>query len=598
MKSVYKYFKPYRLNMMLNALFNLFNAFFGILSLVLLKPFLDILFEIESNPLPTQTHFLFDQLRIYFRDFIATEGRWFALSLVCICIIFSFLLKNASRFLALYCISPVRMGIESQLRKELMVKILSLPLGFYHHRKKGDLLSRCSNDLSEIQWSILKSVEIFIRAPFTILGSLLIMIWISPSLTIFAFGLIIIAGLLIGRIGKALKKSSAEAQSQQGVLISYFEESMGGLRIIQAFLAEKYILNKFQDTNKEFYSTSNHIQRKKDLASPLSEFLGIIIIACLLLYGGNLVFTGFMEASTFITFIMMFYNIIEPAKSIASASFEISKGKASFERIQEILEADDKIVDLGHSKSIDKFEHGIQINKLNFSFVAGKEILKNIDMSFTKGSFTAIVGPSGSGKSTLIDLLLRFYETKEGSIEIDGIPISQLKLKNLRSQFGLVNQEPIIINDSIKNNISFGYDEATEEEIIEAAKNANAWSFIEEKEGGLNFVVGDRGNLLSGGQKQRIALARALLRKPSILLLDEATSALDSESESIILETIQKLRAHMTLIVIAHRMTTILGADQIYVLDDGKITESGSHEELIKNQSLYAELYYSQMQTN
>lgn len=563
--------------------------------MVLLKPFLDILFSSSLPELPSFNNTAsIDAPVIWFNRFligyIQEYGKSDALLVVCGMILFSFFFKNLFRYLSLLSMVPVRNGIEYDIRKIIFQKIMELPLSYFSNEKKGDIMSRMSTDVGEIQWSILRSLENLVRSPIMIFGSLAMMLYISPLLTGFSFGLFLFVGIGIGWLSKSLRKNSLKAQFSLGNLLSIIDEGIGGLRVIKAFTAEKYQEEKFKLENNNYRVISNTIQRRKELASPLSEFLGICVIAALLLFGGNLVFNGQFEASTFVMFILMFYNIIDPAKSFASAVYEVQKGRAAAERINEIIQTEASIKDNPEAAEIKSFNNEISIENLSFSYDEQSEVLKNINLSIKKGKRIALVGMSGSGKSTLADLLIRFQDPTTGQIKLDGIDIKKYKMKDLRQLFGIVTQEPILFHDSILNNIKFGLENVSEVAIMNAAKIANAHDFILQTEHGYQTVIGDRGMKLSGGQRQRLTLARAILRNPQILILDEATSSLDSESEKAVQIALENILKDRTSVIIAHRLSTIQNADEIIVLDAGQIVETGRHEELLQKNGFYRKM--------
>ncbi len=563
--------------------------------MVLLKPFLDILFAAELPQMPAlEGAAMIDRPVILFNRWlighIIEYGHSAALLWICGIVVACFFFKNFFRYLSLYVMAPVRNGIEYDIRKKVFDKLIQLPLSYFSNERKGDLMSRLSSDVGEIQWSILRSLETLVRSPITLLGSLAVMIYISPSFTLFSFGLFLFVGLGIGRLSKSLRKNSGKAQNSLGMLLSLIDESIGGLRVIQGFSAENYQKDKFDQENKNYLKLGNSIQRRRELASPMSEFLGICVIAALLLYGGHLVFNKQFEASTFVMFILMFYNIIDPAKTFASAMYDIQKGRAAAERIGQILNSPVEIKDKEDAIPLIRFEKEISVEGLCFSYDGQHEVLKDISFTLKKGKSIALVGVSGSGKSTIADLLPRFYEPISGKILIDGVDIKNYKLSDLRAQFGIVTQDAILFNDSIYNNIAFGFAGATQEAVEQAAKIANAHEFILQTEHGYATEIGDRGMKLSGGQRQRLTMARAILRNPPILLMDEATSALDSESEKAVQEALQNLFGQCSAILIAHRLSTIQNADEIIVLQEGRIVERGTHTELLNRGGVYNKL--------
>jgi subfamily B ATP-binding cassette protein MsbA len=595
MLKILEYLKPYYGQALLNILFNLLTAIFSIISMVLLKPFLDILFAAELPQMPAlEGAAMIDRPVILFNRWlighIIEYGHSAALLWICGIVVACFFFKNFFRYLSLYVMAPVRNGIEYDIRKKVFDKLIQLPLSYFSNERKGDLMSRLSSDVGEIQWSILRSLETLVRSPITLLGSLAVMIYISPSFTLFSFGLFLFVGLGIGRLSKSLRKNSGKAQNSLGMLLSLIDESIGGLRVIQGFSAENYQKDKFDQENKNYLKLGNSIQRRRELASPMSEFLGICVIAALLLYGGHLVFNKQFEASTFVMFILMFYNIIDPAKTFASAMYDIQKGRAAAERIGQILNSPVEIKDKEDAIPLIRFEKEISVEGLCFSYDGQHEVLKDISFTLKKGKSIALVGVSGSGKSTIADLLPRFYEPISGKILIDGVDIKNYKLSDLRAQFGIVTQDAILFNDSIYNNIAFGFAGATQETVEQAAKIANAQEFILQTEHGYATEIGDRGMKLSGGQRQRLTMARAILRNPPILLMDEATSALDSESEKAVQEALQNLLGQCSAILIAHRLSTIQDADEIIVLQEGRIVERGTHTELLNRGGVYNKL--------
>jgi ABC-type multidrug transport system fused ATPase/permease subunit len=595
MFKTFEYLKPYIGQAVLNIIFNVLTAFFSIISMVLLKPFLDILFAAQLPEIPDYEGASYFSLPIIWFNrtlisYITEYGHSAALFWVCVIIVGCFFFKNLFRYLSLYVMAPVRNGIEHDIRNNVYDKLIQLPLSYFSSERKGDLMSRLSSDVSEIQWSILRSLETLVRSPITLLGSLAVMIYVSPGLTLFSFGLFLVVGLGIGRLSKSLRKNSGKAQESLGMLLSIIDETIGGLRVIQGFGADDYQKSKFRKENQSYLSLGNKIQRRRELASPMSEFLGICVIAALLLYGGNLVFSGQFEASTFVMFILMFYNIIDPAKNFASAMYDIQKGRAAADRIAGILDNAVDIKDSDAALPLNNFEKEISIENVSFSYDGQQQVLNDISFTLKKGKSIALVGVSGSGKSTIADLLPRFYEPSSGRIVIDGHDIKDYKLRDLRAQFGIVSQDAILFNDSIYNNIVFGLKNTNPEKVIAAAKIAQAHDFIMETENGYESTIGDRGMKLSGGQRQRLTLARAVLRNPPVLLMDEATSALDSESEKAVQKALEQLLSNCSAIIIAHRLSTIRNVDEIIVLQEGKIMERGRHEDLIAMDGIYKKL--------
>lgn len=591
------YLKEYKLLLGLNILSNLLTALFTALSIPLLVPFLEILFGKEKPVLsPPEEIFSIEGVVQFAQYFLSKEiaqnGKEHGLALVCGAILIVFFFKNLFRYLSLFFMAPVRNGIIRDLRKQLFSKMLSLPLGYFSEEKKGDLMSRITSDVQEVEWSILNVFESIFREPLVIAGALGFMFYVSPELTLFVFGLLFISGIVIGAIGRTLKKSSSLVQEYLGGLVSLVEESLGGLRIIKGFNAGDHIERKFARENNRYKNLLTKILWRRDLSSPLSEFMGIGTIAVLLWYGSRQVFSNAIEAETFLTFIFAFYNVIEPSKSFSKSYYNIQKGRGALERIQTVLSAEERIKEIDEPFKINEFKENIRLENLSFSYQKdGEKVLDDICLEIKKGEMVALVGSSGAGKSTLADLLLRFYDVDSGSIKIDGIDVRNFALKDLRNLFGIVTQESILFNDSISNNIALGIENAEFERIIEAAKAANAHDFILSTPNGYETNIGDRGNKLSGGQKQRITIARALMKNPPILILDEATSSLDSESEKLVQEALQRLMKNRTSLVIAHRLSTIQNANKIIVLHHGKIVEQGVHEELIKGGNIYSKLF-------
>ena len=568
-------------------------AIFMVVSIPAIIPFFDILFQREkSNIVKPGDSLNFSNFiehgKFYFSQLIERYDQETALLYVCIFVVVLFFFKNLFRYLSMFFLAPVRNGIARDIRQNLFDKYVDLPLGFFSSKRKGDLIARISSDVQEIEWSILNVLEVTFREPIVILGSLAFMLYVSPSLTIFVFVLIVFTAVIIGGVSRSLKKRSGWAQTRLGNLVSQVEETLSGLRIIKGFNADQYQKGKFEEENNSYRNIITRILWQKDLSSPLSEFLGITVVAVLMWYGSKKVFAAEIDAGTFFAFLFAFYNVINPAKAFSTAFYKIQKGMAAVDRIDQILESENSIVEKENAKSISNLNSGIEFKKVNYQYRADTEqVLKNINLKIKKGEVLALVGPSGSGKSTLVDLLPRFYDVIDGSIEIDGISLKEYKIHDLRGLMGIVSQEAILFNDTIYNNIVFGMKNVSQAEVEEAAKIAYAHDFIMETEQGYETNIGDRGVKLSGGQRQRITIARAILRNPPILILDEATSSLDSESEKWVQKALSEVMKNRTAIVIAHRLATIQHADRIVVLKDGEIIESGSHEELLKEKGEY-----------
>ncbi len=596
-KTVLYYIKPYKYQVLLNVMLNILTAIFSLFSLAMLIPFLGILFGSQELILVKPAFAFSPQVLLntfyyYMSNIIVESGKTKALVMVSVFILAMTFFKNLFAFLANYFMAPLRNGIVKDIRNRIYNKVLNLHIGYFSEEKKGDIISRMTTDVQEFEWSAIASIEMVFRDPILIIVFLFSLFFISPSLTIIILVLLPISGIIIGRIGKSLRKSSGEFRIRMGTLLSMMEETLGGLRIIKAFVAEKKIENRFIAENEEYTKIANRIFRREYLASPLSEFLGVGTLMVVMIYGATLVLGKKSELSpeVFIGFIGIFSQIINPAKSVTTAYYRIQKGMAAIDRINNVLLAEHMIKEAENPVRISEFNSSITFKNASFKY-ADAEVLKNINLTIPKGKSIALVGQSGSGKSTLVDLIPRFYDIPEGEILIDGQNIKNIKIKDLRHLMGNVNQESILFNDTIFNNIAFGVEQATEEQVIAAAKVANAHDFIMEAPDGYQTNIGDRGSKLSGGQRQRISIARAVLKNPPILILDEATSALDTESERLVQDALINLMKNRTSIVIAHRLSTIKHADEICVLHEGKIAERGNHDELIEKNGIYKKLH-------
>jgi subfamily B ATP-binding cassette protein MsbA len=527
---------------------------------------------------------------------IMDRGATSALLLVSGLVVVMAMLKTGFKFLANYYITPVRVGVVRDIRNKVYKKILRLPMSYFSESRKGDVMSRVGMDVNEIELSIMSSLEMVFRDPITIIIFLIYMFVINYQLTMFAMVLLPVSGIFIGRIGKNLRKSSMKLQTQQGTLLSILEETLSGMRIVKAFNGEKKITGKFSETNDAYTDTIIKVYRRRFLASPLSEFLGTMIMMVLMYVGGMIVLdqSGSLSSEAFIAYLIIFSQIITPAKAFSTGYYNIQKGLAAFERVEHILFTKVKIKDKDNAQPVSTFETSIEYRDVGFSYDT-EPVLKNIDLTIEKGKTIAIVGKSGSGKSTLVDLLPRFIDPVSGSILIDGKVIQDYKIADLRNLMGIVSQQSILFNDTFFNNIAFGLDEVKEDDVFAAAKIANAHDFIMETGHGYHTNVGDAGSKMSGGQRQRISIARALLKNPPILILDEATSSLDTESEKYVQEAIEHLMKNRTSIVIAHRLSTVKHADEIFVLEDGEIAEKGNHKGLLEQEGLYAKYHMLQM---
>jgi subfamily B ATP-binding cassette protein MsbA len=574
--------RGYKKNVILAIVSNVLMAIFTVVSIPMIAPFFDILFSQEVVALSKpEDNNLPDNLNYFFSQLVINYTPQNALLIVIAAMLVVFFLKNIFRYLALYFMAPVRNGIIYDLRKQIFEKYIDLPLSFYSTEKKGDLMNRMTSDVQEIEWSILNTIEAIFKAPLIIVGSLTFMILVSPQLTLFVLVLIGFTAFIIGGISKTLKRSSSEVQTRLGRISSILEETLGGLRIIKGFNAQEYQSEKLEKDNADYRNILTRLLWRRDLSSPLSEFLGIVVVSMLLWYGSALVFDKVLTPDLFFAFIFAFFQVIEPAKSFSSAYYNIQKGLAAVDRVDNLLNTPNPIVDLENPLTDISFEREIKFEKVSFQYDnADTAALDQIDITINKGEVVALVGSSGAGKSTFVDLLPRFFDVSSGSIRIDGNDIRSYTLYDLRSLFGIVSQEAILFNDTIKNNILFGA-EATDEQIEEAARIANVSEFVNVMPDKYQSNIGDRGMKLSGGQRQRLTIARAVLRNPPIMILDEATSALDSESELLVQDALEKLMKNRTTVVIAHRLSTIRNADKIVVLDKGKIVEIGSHEQLM-----------------
>jgi len=596
------YVKPYWFNAILNGIFNILGSIFSLFSLAMVIPFLGILFGTqepvrESMPLEFSINSIQHNFNYILTQQIDKNGPSSALLLVTIIVILTSLLKNLSIFLANYFMAPIRNGVIQDIRNKLYHKILNLPLSFFTNEKKGDIITRMSSDVQEVEWSIMSSIEMIFRDPVTILIYVLTLFFMSYKLTLFALILLPISGFIIGRVGKNLRKQSNQGQRRIGNIISVVEETLSGIRIIKGFNSEDKMYQRFKNMNHFYTRLMIKLFRRRYLASPLSEFLGTIVLVSLMYFGGSLVLNKQTDLTSqqFIAYLVIFSQIINPAKAFSQAYYNIQKGMASLDRIHQIFNADIKIYEDPDAIDIKEFKDKIEFKNVSFKY-ENEYVLKNISFTIKKGEMIALVGPSGAGKSTIADLIPRFFDVTEGDILIDGISIKKLKIKDLRNLMGIVTQQPILFNDTIFRNIAFGENSATEEQVFEAAKIANAYEFIMEYPNNLYTNIGDSGDKLSGGQKQRLSIARAILKNPPILILDEATSSLDTESERLVQDALNKLMKNRTSIVIAHRLSTIVNANKIFVINKGTIVEQGTHEELLAKNGLYKKLHDIQNQ--
>ncbi|WP_301709636.1 ABC transporter ATP-binding protein [uncultured Duncaniella sp.] len=603
MKELWSLFRrfvpPYRKYLILNIFFNVLAAFLTLFSFAVIVPILEILFKIKDVQYEyweIGSHSLKDVLinnfYYYTQDCIHNWGPVGTLMAMAGLLVFMTMLKTGATYLSSYFVIPMRAGIVRDLRNFVYEKIVRLPIGFFTNERKGDVMARMTGDVSEIENSIMSTLDMIFKDPIMIIVCLSMMLFMSWQLTVFVLLLLPIAGSIMGRVGKRLKRASFEGQQQWGQLMSNIEETLGGLRIIKAFNAEQKVTNRFHSGNQEFFRITRNVQRRQSLAHPMSEFLGTITIAIVLVFGGTLILSGTsgMNAASFIYYMVIFYSVINPAKDLTKAMYSIQKGLASMQRVDAILNAVNPISDPEKPETIKDLKGEIRYENVTFGYDPEVPVVKGASLSIKPGETVALVGQSGSGKSTMADLLPRFYDINGGSIKVDGHDIRNLRVHDLRGMMGNVNQEAILFNDTVFNNIAFGVKNATMEQVIAAAKIANAHEFIMATEDGYSTNIGDRGCRLSGGQRQRISIARAILKNPPILILDEATSALDSESERLVQEALERLMKDRTTLVIAHRLSTIKNASQICVMHEGEIVESGTHDELIAKNGYYMRL--------
>jgi len=596
-----RYLRPYRKYLAWSVVINFVTQWMNVFSFVVLIPILNILFKIDTTVYEYKEwtwsslnkDLILNNGYAYAQELIATHGAFITLVIMGAALIIMTGLKTFGYFASAAIMIPLQTGLVRDIRIEVYEKVLRLPLSFFSEERKGDIIARMSSDVGAVENCITSSINMLIRQPIAIIVCFTTMLWVSWQMTVFVIVVAPIAGWIMGTVSRKLKSQSAAVQGKWGEMMAQLDETLGGLRIIKAFIAEQKMLQRFTNVNEDFRKNVNSMAIRQNAAHPMSEFLGTIIIVVVLWFGGFLILneSNLIDASTFIFFMVILYSVINPLKDLSKASYQIPVGLASMDRIDFILKAENPIKEPEQPQPLKSFEKQIELRNVSFNYIEDRPVLKNISLTIPKGKTIALVGQSGSGKSTLVDLIPRYHDVKEGEVLIDGKNIKDVKITELRSLIGNVNQEAILFNDTFYNNITFGVENATMEQVIEAAKIANAHEFIMESEHGYDTMIGDRGGRLSGGQRQRVSIARAILKNPPILILDEATSALDTESERLVQEALERLMKSRTTVAIAHRLSTIKNADEIYVLYEGEIVECGQHEELIAKNGYYKRLY-------
>ncbi len=596
-----RYLRPYRKYLVWSVIINFVTQWMNVFSFVVLIPILNILFKIDTTVYEYKEwtwstlnkDLILNNGYAYAQELIANHGAFITLVIMGAALIIMTGLKTFGYFASAAIMIPLQTGLVRDIRIEVYDKVLRLPLSFFSEERKGDIIARMSSDVGAVENCITSSINMLIRQPIAIIVCFTTMLWVSWQMTVFVIVVAPLAGWIMGTVSRKLKSQSAAVQGKWGEMMAQLDETLGGLRIIKAFIAEQKMLQRFTNVNEDFRKNVNSMAIRQNAAHPMSEFLGTIIIVVVLWFGGFLILneSNLIDASTFIFFMVILYSVINPLKDLSKASYQIPVGLASMDRIDFILKAENPIKEPEQPQPLKSFEKQIELRNVSFNYIEDRPVLKNISLTIPKGKTIALVGQSGSGKSTLVDLIPRYHDVKEGEVLIDGKNIKSVRISELRALIGNVNQEAILFNDTFYNNITFGVENATMEQVIEAAKIANAHEFIMESEHGYDTMIGDRGGRLSGGQRQRVSIARAILKNPPILILDEATSALDTESERLVQEALERLMKSRTTVAIAHRLSTIKNADEIYVLYEGEIVECGQHEELIAKNGYYKRLY-------
>jgi subfamily B ATP-binding cassette protein MsbA len=600
LRKLISFIRPYKAYAFFNILLNILSILFSLVSLTMIIPFLNLLFNrselIKTNvPLGFSVESITHNFNFYLSRVIIEYGKNDALIVISLLVILLFFLRNLTRYMAMYIINPLRNGVTRDIRNKVYRHLLILPLAYFSEQRKGDIMARMANDVPEVEWSIMNTLMLLFRDPFAILLYLVTLFLISVKLSLILIISLPLSGWLISLIGKQLNSISQKGQEKLGEIVSSIEETIHGLKIIKAFNAIDVMKSRFNEQNLSYTKLMNRIYRRRDLSNPLTEFLAILVLVVIIWIGGKVVIFGGqkLSAEVFLFYLAIFSQLIPPAKNLITAYYYIERGLACFDRVEEILDAEEVIIEKKDAKPINDLKHSIEYRNVSFAY-ENEPVLKNINFSIKKGQKIALVGPSGGGKSTIADLLPRFYDTITGDIFVDGLPLKDYKIEDIRRLMGVVTQESILFNDSVFNNIAFGLSNASEQDVIDAAKKANAHDFIMEMPNGYQTNIGDRGIKMSGGQRQRLSIARAILRNPPVLILDEATSALDTESERIVQEALDKALEDRTSLIIAHRLSTIQRADLIVVVKNGEIVEQGTHSDLLKTNGIYRELYANQ----